>query len=248
MAISRTLFLSDLHFGQTDFFALDVVLRCIEFLQPEHIVLAGDVLDFNSLSSFDHNPLAETLSQELAEWFAFAAKLRAAAGAAEIGFFEGNHENRLKRFIWRNPALFGVEALSLRSLMQLDKWGINYHENEIWVAGGNLCLTHGTCTGQYPAAAELRKCSHGFSGVSGHVHRFSTSMATQRIGADGDYMFKGWYSVGCLCSLKPEYVSGTANWQQGFATVYQTDGDHFTVVPSLILGRKTLIEGREIRA
>jgi len=56
------------------------------------------------------------------------------------------------------------------------------------------------------------------SGISGHTHRVGSYKRTTGRGTDT------WIEQGCLCELKPGYIIGPPDWQQGFAFGIAVDG------------------------
>jgi len=85
----------------------------------------------------------------------------------------------------------------------------------------------------YTAKGEFDK--EGMSGASGHSHRLGQHYVRKRGG------FYTWLESGCLCDLNPEYIEGTADWQQGLSLVtFRENSNHFTATLIPIVDREIL--------
>jgi hypothetical protein len=248
----RTLSISDAHVPFHCPYAMELVVKIVGVWQPHRIIENGDMGDFYDVSDFDRNPdrLRDGgLQQQFDQMIEFNAELRRAApDDTEIDFLPGNHDDRLRRHLWRHPQLFGLRALELPKLLELDKYRINYYPDEIPLARGRLIVKHGSIVrkgGGATALAELQAEFFDVSTLTGHTHRLGSTMVRKRSGLVG-----GWEN-GCLCSLNPEWIK-RPNWQQGCVMINEaTNGESFSVnlVPFLGEGRdmKAVIDGRTVR-
>jgi predicted phosphodiesterase len=218
--------INDLHIPFHDKKTLDVFCKFLSDVKPDKLVIAGDLLDFYELSSFDKDPMRKfTIQDEIDQCYEVLKQLK--EFCTEIHFIKGNHEDRLRRFLWKNPSLASIKVLELPKLLNLDVLDIKYHDFEYIFR--SFRFTHGTVVRQESGAsarAELLK--YGASMASGHTHRLGTYLKTDARGTVGAY------EGGCMCSLNPEYIQGVPNWQQGFLS-YNFDNDRFfcQVVPIL---------------
>lgn len=216
--------INDLHIPFHDKNTLEVFYKFLKDVKVDKIIIAGDLLDFYELSTFDKDPMRKfTIQEEIDKCYEVLKKLK--EYCSEIHFIKGNHEDRLRRFLWKNPSLASIKVLELSKLLNLDTLGIEYHDFEYVYR--KFRFTHGTIVRQESGAtakAELLK--YGGSMASGHTHRLAMYIKTDARGTVGAY------EGGCLCELTPEYIQGTPNWQQGFL-VFDFDGDRFfcQVVP-----------------
>lgn len=184
--------------------------------QPDQIILGGDIVDFYDLSSFDKNPdRLNNLQDEISECVDFIKNLRKACPDSKLVYIIGNHEDRLRRFLWKNPQLASLEALKLEELLQFKKYKVEFCEsyfiNGFEYTHGDLVRKHSS----YSAKCEFE--NRGHSGMSHHVHRGGSYYKTTH---DGTY---GWFENFCGCDLNPEYIKGTPNWQNGFHLNYHDD-------------------------
>jgi len=198
-----------------------MVNKLIDFLkqeQPDQIILKGDMVDFYDLSSFDKNPLREgRLQEELDILQGILRKMRKACPDAKMIYIMGNHEDRLRRYLWKNAkALHSLRALSFEELLQLKKLRIELVETSYMLNGFEF--SHGEVVrayGSYSAKAEYDR--RNASGCSGHTHRMGSYCKTTKNGTFG------WWEDGCACDLNPEYIKGTPDWQNGFNVIYFDD-------------------------
>lgn len=225
----REINLSDLHIPYHDSAAWALVLNVVKVVKPTRVNVLGDALDFYQLSTFDKDPKQlenGRLQEDLDQWFRMARELqRAAPDTCEYTFVPGNHEDRLRRYLNRNPELYGLRALELPSLMRLDELGFSYHADEIEIVPGLLVGKHGDVVRKdsaYSAKGELEKERFAISTITGHTHRLGTHYARTR-----NRVVKA-HENGCLCQLDPEYVKNP-NWQQGLTMVTHYGGELFHV-------------------
>lgn len=249
MTTQRIIVLSDVHLPFHAPNAVELAIQVIKVWQPDRVIFNGDIMDFYAVSTHDKNPERLKnggLQTELEQWYELADKVRSAAPAdCQIDFLPGNHEDRLRRYLWRDSTLHGLQALELPSLLKLGRFGIAFHEHEINLAGGALVVKHGSYVRRYSgmsAKAELEAERYSVSGISGHVHRLGHTQVRTRRG------IVGWWEGGCLCDLNPEYVRNP-DWHHGVTLVWaKADGEAFNVQSIPFFGNKALIDGREVRA
>jgi hypothetical protein len=212
----------DVHVPFHDRDALKLAAKVLEWWKPDVHVMAGDHLDCYSLSTYDKNPeRTESLQDEVDAWHCeVVAPLSAAVGkkCRQI-YLPGNHEQRLRKHLWRHPQLFGVRSIELANLLELAYYGIEYAELAVRCAGV-LEISHGTRVSKWAGASaraeqELRR--YTISTITGHVHRagrFQThTMRGTVIGQESP----------CLCSLEPEYML-YPDWVQGLTLFEVRDG------------------------
>jgi predicted phosphodiesterase len=227
-----------------------LVLPFIRDLKPDGVILNGDIVDCYSISTFDKNP---TTQARLSEEITYAEKLMEALERFPTKIWiGGNHEDRLRRLVWKNPYLLGsvdaktrdklVQALDFPEMFGLGKHGFqwkpygDYHMlGKLLVTHGSMVRTHSGDTGR----AHLNK--YGSSVLIGHTHRGGTTYKTDVHGIHAAY------ENFCLCSLKPEYAQHP-NWQHGFSVVHVAPSGAFSVQPIPILERRTFFFGSQQRA
>lgn len=220
------------------------VLREVELflgeLQPDMIIYPGDMSDFYELSKFDKNPARkDKLQQELDLTANLFERHRALVPNARMIFELGNHEDRLRRFLWsKSEALASLRELTVDKLYKLGGSGVECVDYEEGVLiNGNFMVTHGDLIRAHSAyTAKGMSDKHGGSGMHGHSHRMGSYYKRNRFG------IYGWWENGCLCDLNPDYTTNP-NWQQGFSLVHFKKG-RFWVEQCQIIDKKFMYSGK----
>ncbi len=213
----RIAFPTDEHFPFQEDQAREVAMMIVQDFKPHQLILGSDGLDFYDISTFDKDParVKVNLQDEIDLWQRGVREWKMAAPDARLRFIPGNHEDRLRRYLWRHPELAALDALSLSSLLDFQGLGIEWNERDYLQAEINyfdkLSVRHGRYVRQgagMSAKAELEADRYGISIMTGHTHRGGTVHATTRQGiVTGQECF-------CLCRLDPPYMA-RPNWQQG---------------------------------
>ena len=206
-------------------------MRVVEDYGPDIRISGSDGVDFYNLSSFDKNPArATTLQQELDSWAAAQRGWLDAAPGAVNYFLVGNHEDRLRRWIWKHPEFYGLDALSLKQLFQFDQLDLQMADKDGLELNihNRLIITHGSLVRKYScytARGEAEQLRYQFSVMSGHTHRGGRFFTTTR----GTIIEA--IECFCLCSLEPEYKP-YPDWQQGIVLAEVTrTSQQFELVP-----------------
>jgi hypothetical protein len=215
----------------------------MDWWKPEIVVILGDLIDFYAISRFSRDPARVLkLQEELDEGVLVLENIRKHAPKAKMTFLRGNHEDRLKKYLWANAQeLSGLRALRLEELLQFDRLKISYNDkNQIKYRG--IIIKHGSIVRKfagYTAKGEFEK--NGMSGVSGHSHRLAQYRHTNEL----DNFI--WTEAGCLCKLDADYLEGcVANWQQGFAIGYfKENSKRFLIETVPIVSQKAMYGGKE---
>jgi len=217
-----------------DRLAWDIAIQAAQTLQPEIIVLLGDMLDLAPFGTYLTEPnLAFTTMPTLLELHWWCAQLRLAAPTAKIYYLEGNHEKRLQKQLIgqlseavdlrpvNDPG--GPAALSVKRLLALDSLDIEYLEGypaaELWL-WDKVRVYHGdrVRSGSGATTASLIKEANS-SVVFGHIHRLELCSKTITKADGQETLFA--MSPGCLCRLDGVIPGSThrSNWQQGLGII-----------------------------
>ncbi len=230
---------SDIHFPFEDKDAVNIFLDIVEDMQPDYIVLLGDIADIYELSSYTKNPLREhTLKFELEATKKFFAKLRETCKSSHIFFLKGNHTQRIEKYLAaRAPELATLEELKVQNILELKKYNIEYVHGDLKI--GDLVYIHGVKIGSYAGSTAKKNLdSMGISVICGHVHRCAVINKTT--------WEKCYTSIenGTLASMSQEYLGGQVpDWQQGFTVINYLDNDFWAEVVQ-IKNKKTLFRGK----
>jgi hypothetical protein len=232
---------NDTHNPFQDVKTLALAEDFIKDLQPDYLIYNGDINDFYQISKFDKNPARYSeLQKDIDNTRDMLKRHRQLCPNAIIKLLDGNHENRLERFLWTNaPALSSLRCLEVEKLLELQNFEIEripyecgIMVNDIFlIIHGNLVSTHSS----YTAKRMFEK--HGGCGLCAHSHRLGEYLKRNRFGT------WGWWEGGCLCDLNPDYVTNP-DWHQGFTLVH-FKGKRFWMEQIPILGH-TLMYGSKI--
>lgn len=192
----------------------------------------GDFMDFDFISSFNKD--SARLIEGKRFWKDYKigneildrhqAIIRSKNKHAQFVMLEGNHEERVERFLNYNPALetlVEVEA-GLKLKQRGFKWVRSWTKGDVYKLG-KANFTHGQYTNNYHAAKMVN--AYGDNIFYGHTHDVMTHAKVQR---GNDKTIVG-QSIGCLCDYNQSYMKGKpSNWQQAFAVFFVLPSGHFT--------------------
>ncbi len=219
-----------------------VMLEILHDSQPDSLINLGDMIDCYSLSDFKKDPARkESLQDEINIARGINLMLRQAAPNAVIDEFEGNHEERVRRTLWRaaqtQAVLFELdvikENLTWPALLKTEELGINWHPaGTIKEIAPNFFAHHGDVKGDPFAKFQV-------NGISGHIHKFlmrTTRTVKEQI---------EWFTCPTLGTLNPEYDCHP-QWQNGFwFLTHDIEAGTRTAEPVRIQDGAALFRGRK---
>lgn len=233
--------------------ACDVVTQLVAKVQPEVIVLLGDMLDLAPWSTKYPRPVAlrDTTTPALRELHWQIAQWRAASPGSRIVYVEGNHEARIRKALEERLDEASVtrpvgrdEPLgSVPHLLALDLLDVEYvgPYGAGWWLWDRVRVVHGT---KVRLSAALAEVTHDL--VMGHIHRVA------RLGRvidtpDGRRSIVG-VSPGCLCRTDGAVPGwpGAPDWQNGVGLAWR-DGQDVHLEVREIRDGVLMHEGRPIR-
>lgn len=214
--------------------ALGAFCDLVRDLQPDGLVLGGDFLDLIEVSRHASSSVAQLEGLRISKSFEEGRKVldrivqAGGAGMTERYFLDGNHEDRLARWVKAgdNAVWLGDEGTSIAHRLGLKDRGFTYVEGypEAKVYLGKLAITHGIWTNKFHANAHLDRFKH--SVMYGHTHvpqmHYGSSLKN-KVAA---------YGLGHMADPKSPAMSyaPTPNaWCQGFGVVYVRKSGEFNV-------------------
>lgn len=122
---------SDIHDKLCDPFYRRLFVETARRVQPEKIVLNGDIFDLTEFGKYTQDPRQYAPIERIKWVHVFLGDLREACPGTEIVFVEGNHEFRLLRHLTEaTPALMTVlsdlHGMTVPGLLGLEKFEVNY--------------------------------------------------------------------------------------------------------------------------
>ncbi len=219
---------TDLHIPYHDPDAIEIAMEyCAEQEHTDFLILGGDFIDCHALSYWEKDPRARSLAGEIEKAKEILDALRKTF--KRIIYKEGNHENRLTRYIWQHaPALVGLEGVDLPTLLGLKERKIAWVHEASAIISPRLTIIHGHEFGGFvsnpvnPARGLFMRAKA--NAICGHFHQTSHH-SEGTVEAD---VISCW-SVGCLCNLRPLYrPMAFTKWNHGFARL-AFEGEKFWV-------------------
>lgn len=232
---------SDFHDKEVDPFFLRCFLDTAKRINPDIVVLDGDIFDLAEFGKYDVDPRDWDAAGRISAAHELILKpIREAAPEAQIDLIEGNHEYRMCRHICdASPALKVVlselHGFGVKELLCLDELEINY------IAGGDLFAysksdINKQVNRNYKVYYDCFLAHHepvgkkfGLPGVNGHHHK--TDVITLHNEVFGSY---NWVQMGAGHVRKASYCNGE-HWQNGFAIVHiDTVKKHVMIEPIVL--------------
>lgn len=235
----KGLVLGDPHFPFEDKKIIRVVNKFVKDFTPDYLFVVGDVVDFYEVSKFDKDPKRKSkLQYEIDKGVKWLEYLRSVCPKAKIWFFEGaNHEDRLRKYLWKHPELSSLRSLKIESLLGLDRLDIKLVPYDKSFVFRGVYINHGTKALKHSSYTAKAMLEDVFSdGVVGHTHRLG-SFYKSTLGKDLEF-----FENGCMCSLSQGYARNP-NWQHGF-TILHFGKDFFTPQQVHIKKHRFIYEGR----
>jgi len=225
--------------------SIAIMLEILNDSQPDSVINLGDMVDCYTLSDFLRDPnRKESLQDEIDIARGINLMVRQAAPNAVIDEFEGNHEERLRRALWRaekaQAVLFSLTNMKREAtwpkLLDLEGVGINWHPTgTIKEIAPNFYAHHGDVKGDPFAKFQV-------NGISGHIHKFL--MRTARTVKEQ----VEWFTCPTLGTLNPEYDCHP-QWQNGFwFLTHDIEAGTRTAEPVRIQDGAALFRGRKYTA
>lgn len=221
--------LSDIHLPYEDTKAVELTKAFLKDWDPDMIILNGDICDFYQVSSYDkENKNRPSFQEEITYSNQWLGRLVDEFPKTEIKMTEGNHCNRLSRYLTKNAAsLKDLHALSIDSLLGLREKGIEWITGDKDIQIGDLMIMHGQSSRKDAGSSVKHHYSmYGSSILIGHIHRGSIAYKRTKQG------ISTLIENPCLCDLSVDYCR-FPDWVQGFTTLVFS-GNMFSAQTRLI--------------
>jgi predicted phosphodiesterase len=240
---------SDFHDIDCDEFVRRTFLDTAKRLQPELVVLNGDMLDLPEFGKYTIDPRTWDVTKRITWLHVFLRDLRTAAPNAEIVYLEGNHEFRILRHLAEStPALKTILAdlhgFTVSKLLGLDEFEVNYVGKADLRAWTNKDVTrelHGNTkfiwdmllADHFPSGID-----QGVPGWNGHHHVLKVTPIYSRV-----YGSSQWVQIGAGHVANAEYCNGE-KWNGGFLIVQADTHRKHAVFEPVVVRDFTCIGGQ----
>jgi len=225
----------DVHVPYQDQRACDAVGALMADLRPDGLVVNGDYLDLLEVSRHSSASVAQLEGLRISKSFdggnlQLDRWLKAAPSLKDNHFVDGNHEDRLRRWMTTgdNAVWLGDESTDIGKRLRFAERGFVYHAGypKASVKLGHLLVTHGRWCNKYAAATHLDRYGHAI--LVNHVH--SPQM---HYGSALDKQKAAWVNghLADIDSPAMSYAPAPNPWCLGFSVVYVEPNKTFHVTP-----------------
>lgn len=213
--------------------AWTLMLRVARSLKPKHLVVIGDLGDCYAVSQHDKDGAqALRFAEEIADVNDALDELDS-LGAKHKYFVEGNHEDRVRRYVMQHPELQNVLTIPRLYDLPRRKWAYTPYKEHTSI--GKVYFTHDVGVASRNAIfRSLDLYQHSI--VTGHTHRFMSVVEGTALGGEP----KVASSFGWLGDVERiEYMNkakARAGWALGFGIGHhdpKTGFIYLTPVPIL---------------
>ena len=245
--MKNVLVIPDLQIPYEDTHSLAAVEKVMFDYKWDEIIQLGDFLDLDCISSHNVNRLRTVAGKTIQKDFDAGNKIldrwQRLAPKSKITILEGNHDERMLRYLDANPQLVG--ALEVPKGLRLKERGIQWvpywSQGELYKIG-NAYFAHGQYTNEFHAKKMVSR--FGVNIFYGHNHELQSYSLVLR----GENKTLVGQSMGCLCRYDQSWLQGRpTNWQQAFATFHFFDDGFFTYNVVRIFKHRFYYQGKEYR-
>ena len=206
-----------------DDLSLNALERYMADSRFDEVIYIGDLLDFAQISKFNKGSPQEE-SRLVSDDYKIAGKIldrhisiiKKNNRKAKFTLLEGNHEERIERWLAQNPQVKGLVEVEvgLKLGERGIKWVRAWSKGELYKIG-KAYFTHGLYTNQYHAQKMVN--NYGVNIYYGHTH---DHQSFSKVLKGKDKTIEGM-SLGCVCEYDQSYMQGRpSSWQQGFGVFY----------------------------
>jgi predicted phosphodiesterase len=240
--LEKILFIPDCHFPYQDYAGFNLMMEVAKDFKPDHVIILGDFIDMYSVSSHDKNPKRTgRLEEEITASVKALWRVKA-LGAKNNVYIEGNHENRLARYLMNKaPELW--DRINIPTVLALDKLGFEFIPYRSHYQLGKLFLTHDTGKAGVYAHKQALDAFHR-SVIIGHTHRMGYIIQGDASGDKHVGAMFGWLGD----EKQVDYmhnINAIKDWTLGFGVGYLNPKNGFVyIVPVPIVKYTCVVEGK----
>jgi hypothetical protein len=212
---------SDLHDKLCDAFYRRLFIDTARRVQPEYIILNGDIFDLAEFGKYTNDPREYDVLGSIRWVHGFLADLRAVAPDANIIFVEGNHEFRLLRHLseaspsmmtllgdlhgWTVAKLLGLEEFEVNYVAKMDLRAFTESDIKKELRKNYIVLHDALLFEHYPQAR-----NKGYPGSNGHHHKHQVWPGYSPV-----FDSYEWHQTGGGHRREASYTAGE-KWSNGF--------------------------------
>ncbi len=241
---ATALVLSDLHYPYHSEEYISIATKLIKILKPDHVCQIGDALDAGGISSYIQDPSSDNTFKKEIDLYNKQLDIwqKSMKKGSTFHQLEGNHSQRLGRFIAKNCREIHDIVKTVPELLRLkerSKEGVKFiwHPLKIWNSCrlGDVYIHHGQYFDKNLATSNLDR--YGVKFIQGHSHRFAM--------ASNGKIWSVSLGHGSVSS-KTAHISAPNSWQQAMGVITIINGKgHFE--PILVNDGLACFRGKVIR-
>lgn len=259
MVLEKLFFIPDTHVPFEDKRAFRLVLKAIKAFRPDHLVILGDFLDCFAISAHtkDFKKRPSFREELLAGSAALALLESSVSDSCKRYYVEGNHENRLSRYLSSDRALpvlkplvdaglIDLDKVTIPALLDLKKRGWVWAPYKEHLKIGKLHVTHDV--GKAGIAAHLdAEATFQSNAVIGHTHRLNYAVRGNMRGKAHVGAMFGW--LGDVCEVDYMYrARALRDWSLGFGVGYKEPNGTVHLTPVPMVDYRCMLEGKLVCA
>jgi len=239
----------DLHFPYEDKAKVETTLKVLSDLRPRKLIINGDAFDFCQGSHFEQEPSRYKAHLQYEwDWGRYFFREASRWVEEDIIYLLGNHEDRMTRIMFANPATWEIRALDLRTAAELpEKVKVVPYLTKL--KAGNWWIFHGSRPGRqffrplYVAAFLHRHYKRNL--IASHFHRsdyFSTALPEGGL--------RETFVLPCLADVKQAHYVDDPDWSFGFGVLdFSTEAGRSVSYPSMgvFQGETVFVHGKAYR-
>lgn len=227
-SFNNFIFASDFHVPNHRKEPIEAMMKYAKENNITKLIVGGDLLDNTPFTRWLSEPVNP---HDVPRWFDMAKELLRYFKTQfdEIYFLEGNHDFWYKRYLMQKAELlFHDPYFQLEERLSLNEIGIKFIDQKHLVKAGKLNIHHGHLTfrggGSYANAARMLYQKAKSNMLCGHVH-----VQTEHTEPDVNDKICTTFTVGCMCTLRPEYQPFGGKACHGFAHITVNKNSSFRV-------------------
>jgi len=247
---TKVIILPDMQYPQQDDRAINIAMQLVEYYRPDIIINLGDVVACDSISRYPKASWYDatvTLKMEMDivnKGLDKQDKIFKRSGVKRKILLEGNHENRITRWLTNNAVQIGdIESLRIENLLRLNDRGYEYVlSRDQPIKMGKANILHGYFVNKYHAFKTISETGHNC--LYGHTHDYQAYICSHL----PDDPPRLAMSFGCLCKFDQSYIGkNPTRWVHGIGIMEFVPDGFFTAYFLPIVGYRCIFNNREFK-
>lgn len=244
--LKRILFIPDTHRPYHSKDAWRLALKAGKAFQPDRVIVLGDFADFYKVSAHSKDPQRKVDFQDELDDVSKGLDELEALKATHYDFVEGNHENRMQRYLWSSASeLAGLRSLRVNELLDLPSRGWSYTPYKQHLRVGKLFITHEAGNAGFDAHRKAQS-TYAENVVIGHTHRTGYSIVGNARGTAHVGAMFGW--LGDVESIDYDHrIRALREWNHGIGIGHMEPDGAIHLRPVPFVRNRCVIDGELVK-